>query len=117
MHTARWFTVLCLALACHASAIAQSQTQPDDPRRAEASAHFRRGVELFQEEAFRAALVEFERAYAIAPDYRLHYNIGQTKLRLQDYLGVVQSYERYLTTGGTGVPAERRTQVEEALVA
>jgi hypothetical protein len=117
MHLARRFAALLLVLACHASALAQSRGQPDDRERAEASAHFRRGVELFQEEAFRAALVEFERAYGLSPDYRLHYNIGQAKLRLQDYLGVVQSYEKYLSVGGVAIPAERRTQVEEALVA
>jgi hypothetical protein len=117
MHTARWLTALCLVFACHAGALAQPQGEPGDKKRNEASAHFRRGVELFQEEAYRAALVEFERAYALVPDYRLHYNIGQTKLRLQDYLGVVQSYERYLTVGGTAVPVDRRTQVEDALVA
>lgn len=117
MHMARRFTALLLVLACHAHAVAQAPAQPDEKERAEASAHFRRGVELFQEEAFRAALVEFERAYALAPDYRLQYNIGQTKLRLQDYLGVVQSYEKYLSVGGSAIPPERRAQVEEALVA
>ena len=113
MHMVRLLIATLLVLACHAQVLAQ----PDERAKAEASAHFRRGVELFQEEAFRAALVEFERAYALAPDYRVHYNIGQTKLRLQDYLGVVQSYEKYLSSGGAAIPAERRVQVEEALIA
>jgi hypothetical protein len=117
MQMARRFSALLLMLACHAHALAQTPARPDEKERAEASAHFRRGVELFQEEAFRAALVEFERADALAPDYRLQYNIGQTKLRLQDYLGVVQSYEKYLSVGGSAIPPERRTQVEDALVA
>jgi hypothetical protein len=115
MNNLRCCIALLVGLFWHASVLAQSA--PTEAQKTEASLHFRRGVELFQEDAHRAALVEFERAYDIAPDYRLLYNIGQTKLRLQDYLGVVQSYEAYLSQGGTGVPAERRTQVEEALVA
>jgi hypothetical protein len=84
-------------------------------RRNEASAHFRRGVELFREQAFRAALVELQRANELEPDYRILFNIGQTKFHVQDYLGATQSYELYLSQGGHVIPAERRAQVEEAL--
>jgi hypothetical protein len=99
------------------SASPDAQVAPNPDAKAEASAHFRRGVELFQEEAFRGALVEFERAYAIAPDYRLLYNIGQTKFETQDYIGAIQSYERYLEGGGEDITKERKTVVEGALSA
>jgi hypothetical protein len=115
MNKACCWVALCLLLAMAAGAEAQAGSQSVD-KKAEASEHFRRAVALFQEDAFRAALAEFERAYEIAPDYRLLYNIGQSKLRLQDYLGAVQSYEVYLTVGGAAVPAERRSQVEQALI-
>jgi hypothetical protein len=88
-----------------------------DEVRKEASARFRRGVELFQEGAFRAALVEFQRAYDIAPDFRLLYNIGQAQVQVQDYLGANHSYEQYLTEGGSEVDAARREEVEMALTA
>jgi len=88
---------------------------PTDDAKKEASSRFRRGVELFQEGAYRAALVEFDKAYTTAPDYRLLYNIGQTKLQLQDYLGATQSYERYLSEGGSEVSAARRDDVEKQL--
>jgi hypothetical protein len=87
----------------------------NDAAKKEASSHFRRGVELYQEGAFRAALVEFQRAYDIAPDYRLLYNIGQAQLQVQDYLGASRSYETYLAEGGSQVAAERRSEVETAL--
>ena len=104
MKAAGFVVVLCLLL--QSSALAQSPEQ-----KAQASQHFRRGVELFQEEAFRAALAEFQRAYEIAPDYRLLYNIGQTKLELHDYLGAAQSYERYLQAGySTSRRAARRSR-------
>lgn len=82
-----------------------------------ASAHFRRGVELFEEGAYRAALVEFEQANEVSPDYRLLYNIGQAKLALQDYLGATLSYERYLTLGGTQIAEARRDDVERQIEA
>ncbi len=85
--------------------------------RAAASTHFRRGVELFEEEAFRSALVEFERANELAPDYRVLYNIGQTQLRVQDYLGAIWSYERYLSEGKDAIAPDRRAQVEQTLAA
>ena len=109
------FTLLAiLCLTFGSAAHAQTEAEPSEESRKEASAHFLRGVELFQEGAFRAALVEFERAYGIAPDYRLLYNIGQVKLQLQDYLGATQSYERYLAEGGAEIPQARRDDVETA---
>jgi hypothetical protein len=109
-------TVLLALLSIPLSVLAQA-TKPaaSDAELTRASSHFQQGVQLYQEEAYRAALVEFQRAYAIAPDYRLLYNIGQTKLRLQDYLGSVQSYETYLAEGGREIAADRRGQVESAL--
>ncbi len=114
MKVSGYVIALCLLL----QSVAQAQAvPPSDTARALASGHFRRGVELFQEGAFRAALVEFQRAYEIAPDHRLLYNIGQTKLELQDYLGAAQSYEGYLSGGYLDIAPERRTAVEEALTA
>lgn len=96
--------------------LAQGPLAPSPEARKQASTHFHRAVSLFEEEAFRAALIEFERAYAIAPDYRLLYNIGRTYIELHDYLHAIQSYERYLADGREGVPAESREQVERDLI-
>lgn len=104
----------CMSLMFVGVTRAEPDVPPSDTAREQASGHFQRGVELFQEGAFRAALVEFERAYGIAPDYRLLYNIGQVKLQLQDYLGATQSYESYLEQGGADIPEARRDDVEKA---
>jgi Tetratricopeptide repeat len=79
---------------------------------AEGRSHFRRGVDFFKEGDFRAALVEFKRAYEIAPNYKLLYNLAQTSLELQDYASALRSFERYLSDGGRDVAATRRAQVE-----
>jgi tetratricopeptide (TPR) repeat protein len=97
----------------HATAFAQSDQ--DLRVREQASVRFNRGVELYQDEAYRAALIEFERAYELSPDYRLLYNIGGTKLQLQDFLGAALAYERYLAEGGQAIPRARRDEVEPLL--
>src|SRR5262245_52890005 len=43
---------------------------------AEARQRFERGLALFEEKNFEAARVELERAYEIAPTWKLLYNIG-----------------------------------------
>jgi hypothetical protein len=113
MNGLRLLTAACLLW----SSVAAGQAEPAQDVRAKASEHFGRGVELFQEEAYRAALVEFQRAYELAPDYRLLYNIAQAKLQVQDYLGAAQSYEGYLAEGGAAVPNDRRVAVEGELAA
>jgi len=82
---------------------------------AEGRSHFRRGVDFFKEGDFRAALIEFKRAYELAPNYKVLYNLAQTSLELQDYASALRSFERYLSDGGGDVAATRRAQVEEEI--
>jgi len=87
-------------------AVAQPQAQLD-----EAKAHFKSGAELYDENNFRGALVEFQKAYELAPSYKILFNIGQVDMELQDYAGALTAYARYLREGGPDVPRERVTQV------
>ena len=116
MDRCRW--VIVLALLTRSVAFAQSAPEePNSTARQEAAERFERGVELFREQAFRAALVEFQRAYDLAADYRLLYNLARARHQLQDYLGAAQDYESFLTQGGSEVPPERRAVVEDLLSA
>lgn len=74
--------------------------------------HFLRGVDFSKDGDFRAALIEFRRAYDLAPNYRVLYNIGQTALELQEYGQSLDAFEKYLADGGTEIAAERRREVE-----
>ena len=76
----------------------------------QASAHFQRGVTLYGEADYRAALVEFRRAYAIAPNAGVLYNVGETQYQLLDYAGALTTFERYLAESGQG--DSHRTEVE-----
>jgi hypothetical protein len=84
-------------------------------RKRKASEHFERGVMLFGDGAYRAALIEFERAYATAPDYRLLYNLAHVRMLLEDYLGATRDYERYLKEGAGKIPNERVEAVNREL--
>lgn len=77
-----------------------------------ARVHYERGIQLFNEENYDAALFEFERAYELAPSYKILYNMGRIQRQQNNYAAAMRSYARYLREGGAGVPAERRTEVE-----
>jgi len=98
------------------SAHAQPQSpgvSGEAPKLDEPHARFLRGLELYAEDDFRAALVEFQRAYELAPSYRILYNIAQVQFQLQDYAGALRSFQRYLKDGGDSVEATRRKEVEQ----
>jgi hypothetical protein len=101
---------LCLMLAALAlplEPVAMAQQPPSE----EARARFKRGTDLFAEHDYRAALIEFERAYQLAPNWKVLFNIGQVQYLLQDYAGALVSFERYLREGGPNVPSDRRQTV------
>lgn len=77
----------------------------------EASSRFKKGVDLYKEGDYRAALIEFRRAYELAPNYSVLYNMGQVQFQLQDYVGALSSLERYLSEGGSQVTAQRKAEV------
>ena len=97
-----------------------AQARPDTTAKPEAKVdaktdaarHFKRGLELFDDNDFQGALIEFQRAYQILPTYQVLYNIGQVRFQLQDYAGALKSFERFLTEGGDKVPADRRAELE-----
>ncbi|WP_437635982.1 PEGA domain-containing protein [Sorangium sp. So ce854] len=85
--------------------------QPAD-RTAEADARFRRGVELYKEADYIAALTEFRRAHALAPAYQVLYNIAGACYQLKDYACSLRAFERYLADGGAHIAGDRRAEVE-----
>lgn len=113
MNCARW--LLVILLLAHTTALAQAEPSPIAKQ--QAAERFERGVQLFKEQAYRAAVIEFQRAYDLVPDYRLLYNLAHAKHQLQDYLGAARDYEAYLAQGGAEIPSERRAHVEQTLSA
>jgi tetratricopeptide (TPR) repeat protein len=85
---------------------------PDPAVVEEARLRFQRGVQLFHEASFEAALAEFRRAYQIAPSYRILYNLAQVHYELHDYVGALRSFRQYLNDGLAEIPPDRRALVE-----
>src|SRR5262245_23071216 len=77
--------------------------------------HFKNGVDYYRDGDLGAALIEFKRAYAAAPNYRLLYNLGQVSHELLDYTNAQAYFQRYLSEGGAEIEAARRQEVETAL--
>ncbi len=91
--------LLAVALALTASRIAVAEPAPDSPTK-QAGQHFERGVALYNETDYRAALVEFKRAYEIAPNAAVLYNLGQTYYQLQNYAAALSAFERFISESG-----------------
>jgi len=109
-------TVTALAIAAPHAARADGPTPTPAPTPTptkEAGKHFNRGVALYNEADYRAALVEFRRAYEIAPNAVVLYNIGETQYQLQNYAQALTTLERYLAESGD--KASHRAEVETTL--
>jgi hypothetical protein len=81
----------------------------------EAETHFKRGVSLYQEADFKAALVEFRRAYELSHNWRLLYNVAQAEYQTHDYAASLMSFETFLREGGDRIPRPRRVEVEQEI--
>ncbi len=90
-------------------ATAEAPQQAPPP---EAQQRFQRALDLYEEGNLDAARTELQRAYEIAPNWRLLYNLGQVTYELHDYPAALAAFEKYLSDGGAKVPDARRTQVE-----
>lgn len=108
-----------VSLAAPPTPAAPATTAPaagaDDAKMSEAKERYDRGIKLFDEGRFELAAIEFQRAYDLAPSYRILYNIGETQFQRGKYSEAVKTLEAYLKEGGSEVPGKRRLEVENDL--
>jgi hypothetical protein len=85
----------------------KKEKKEQTPEQKEADRHFKSGVALFGEQKFAEALAEFERAYEIAPNPIVLYNIASCHRELSHYAEAVKFYNRFLaeTEGKDGTTA------------
>ena len=98
---------LALALAMTAAPIV---ARADATTQQSAGSHFERGVALYGEADYKAALTEFTRAYELAPNPLVLYNIGQAQFQLRNYAAALTTFERYLTEAGANPPHAQEVQ-------
>jgi hypothetical protein len=102
---------LWLALPLFFSVLLPGRAAIADDKMDEAGRHFGRGLQLYSEGAYEAALVEFERAYQLAPSYKILYNEARVHRVMNQYAEALTRFERYLREGGNEIAAERRDEV------
>ena len=110
-----WFAVFVLLSATLAGpSLARPKKRAEVAAQvpSEAQQRFQRALDLYDEGNLDAARAELQRAYDIAPHYRLLYNLGQVAFELHDYPAALSAFERYLSEGGSKVPEPRRAQIE-----
>jgi tetratricopeptide (TPR) repeat protein len=97
------------------TAPASENTDAMNTLRVQAHQRFETGMKLYEDGDFSLALLEFERAYALIPEYRVLYNIGQLNIQLGRYARAVKRLRQYLVEAGPRVSEERRKAVESDL--
>jgi hypothetical protein len=97
-------------------AVAQADDEDVEPEaREEAGQRYKRALELFNDGTYDASLAEFQRAYELAPSYRILYNIALVNVQMNDYAGALSAFERFIEEGGDKVDEARRKSVESTL--
>jgi hypothetical protein len=119
----RIFAAAGVLLALHAtlaprSALAQAAPAATPPTQAnldEALVRYKRALDLFNDGSYDAALLEFRRAYELAPNYRVLYNIALVNVQLNDYAGALGAFEQYLAQGGGDIASARVDEVKREI--
>jgi PEGA domain len=108
-----------LAVVACALALAMSPGRalagPSEAEVEEARTHYKHGVKLYEEGAYEAARTELERAYQLAPTYKLLYNLALVQMKLGDFAGARSSFRGYVDAAGAEIPPARRAEVDRSL--
>lgn len=108
-----WSLAILLVSASLSPVRAQNLGEADDVELSHS--HFDRGVEYVQDGDLKAASIEFKRAYAASPNYRVLYNLGQVSVELREYTDAQIYYKRYLIDGSNEIEPGRRREVDAVL--
>jgi hypothetical protein len=101
---------LFIALLAPAAVRADDRSHAND-----ASAHFERGTTYYGEGDYAAAVVEFRKAYDLAPAWQVLFNLGQSYFQLRDYANALLTLRRFASEGGDRIPKEDRTTLDNEL--
>jgi tetratricopeptide (TPR) repeat protein len=94
-------------------AAAEGSSAPPQGKVEEAKSHYRRARELYDENNFRGALVEMQRAYDLSSNAALLFDLGQIQYQLQDYPSALNSFTRYLASSKGDIPPARVAEVQK----
>jgi tetratricopeptide (TPR) repeat protein len=106
---------LAVSVPTFSGVSAADVVNPKDDK--EIKMHFERGVQLYNDEDYKLAVVEFRRAYDLGHDYRILYNLGQVNFQLGNYAEAKRTLQKFLDDGRARVSAEQRAQVAKDIEA
>jgi tetratricopeptide (TPR) repeat protein len=107
---------VCVVLVSHLAPPVSRAAPVSDPTTVqEAQDRFRRGVSLYEEGDATGALVELERAYQLAPHFKILYNLAQISFQTRNYAAALQYFGRYLADGGDQILPARRREIENEI--
>jgi hypothetical protein len=109
------FIGILLAANLSSTLALAAPSQPTQSQMDEARRRYARALELSDEGNYDDALLELQRAYALAPTYRLLYNLGVVSVAVHDYVKAIDYYNRYLSEGGADIEAARAAEVQAQL--
>jgi hypothetical protein len=104
--------VTCLGLAAVPARAEGPKAQVAKAQVEEAHKRYQRGRELYEENDFPGALAEIRRAYELAPNYKLLYDIAQICFQMQDYTCALKTFNRYLADGKADIAPQRKDEVQ-----
>ncbi len=100
--------LLALSLLGTAPRAFADAPKPTKQQMEDAMPHFSKGVELYDENDFAGALVEFKRAYEISKDWHILFNIAQASFQAQNYAAALTAFQQYENEGGAGLAKDRK---------
>jgi len=111
---ARWRAIwVVVVLASSIATFEQVARAEQAVAMAEARQLFERGVELFSEENYPAALVAFQSSYELRESPVVLFNIAMCQRAIFRFPDAIDSFREYLRRWGEDVGRERRDEVEE----
>ncbi len=84
----------------------------DDANAAEVKKHFSNANELYKEQRYGDALIEYDAAYELSHNFKILYNRGQCLVMVKREPEAIETFHRYLTDGAKAITDDRRTEVE-----
>ena len=107
--------VLTVALLSPGRSAFADKPAPSEAQKAEARARYERGLKLYDQGAYEAALVEMRRAYELSPSFKILYNLGLIHRQLNDHAAALEAFRGYLAEGAKKIDAKRQAEVEKAI--
>lgn len=104
----------CLTAMAIGAVLAAAPALAQTPEE-EARVHFEQGIALFEDGKFEQAAIAFERAYEIAPSFKILWNIGQVENELGHFAAAFDAYTRYLAEGEGRIPVSRAAKARKEI--